>query len=88
MTSESDVKKAVQVAMEKFGGINVVVNCAGIIGMSGKTLTENGPYPVEEFQRTLQVATELCIAKSAHETMLRLFSRNSLKWKSLSIGLD
>ena len=55
MTSESDVKNAIQVAMEKFGGISVAVNCAGILGMSMPTLTEKGPYPLEEFQRTLEV---------------------------------
>ena len=54
VTSESDVKNAVHVAKEKFGGLNVAVNCAGI-GMAKRTLTKRGPHPLEEFQRVLQV---------------------------------
>ena len=53
------MKNAIQVAMEKFGGISVAVNCAGILGMTMPTLTEKGPYPLEEFQRTLEVANQL-----------------------------
>ena len=49
------MKNAVQVAMEKFGGINVAVNCAGILGMLMPTITEKGPHPLEDFQRILQV---------------------------------
>ena len=63
MTSESDVMNAVQIAKEKFGGINVVVNCAGIAGMLSPTLTEKGPYPLEGFQRTLQVSSQLDLYK-------------------------
>ena len=54
MTSESDVKNAVQIAKEKYGGLNVAVNCAGI-GIAKRTLTKKGPHPLEEFQRVLQV---------------------------------
>jgi NAD(P)-dependent dehydrogenase (short-subunit alcohol dehydrogenase family) len=36
------------------GGLNVVVNCAGI-GTAGRILGRNGPMPVEQFTRTLQI---------------------------------
>ena len=52
MTSESDVKNAVQIAKEKYGGLNVAVNCAGI-GIAKRTLTKKGPHPLEEFQQVL-----------------------------------
>ena len=52
MTSESDVRNAVEVAREKFGGISAAVNCAGM-GIAKRTLTKKGPHPLEEFQRTL-----------------------------------
>ena len=54
MTSESDLKNALQVAKEKYGGLNVAVNCAGI-GIAMRTLTKKGPHPLEEFQRVLNV---------------------------------
>ena len=56
VTSESDVKHAIQVAREKFGGLNVAVNCAGI-GIAKRTLTKKGPHPLEDFQRVLNVNT-------------------------------
>ena len=55
MTSELDVKNAVGMAKEKYGGLNVAVNCAGI-GIAKRTLTKKGPHPLEEFQRVLQVS--------------------------------
>ena len=60
MTSESDVKNAVDVAKEKFGGLSVAVNCAGI-GIAKRTLTKKGPHPLEEFQRILQVRVCTCM---------------------------
>ena len=36
------------------GGLNVVVNCAGI-GTAGRILGRNGPMPMEQFTRTIQV---------------------------------
>ena len=49
------MKNAVQIAKEKYGGLNVAVNCAGI-GIAKRTLTKKGPHPLEEFQRVLQVS--------------------------------
>lgn len=54
MTSESDVKNAIEVAKEKYGVVNVAVNCAGI-GIAKRTLTKKGPHPLQDFQRVLTV---------------------------------
>lgn len=54
VTSETDVKKAIQVAVEKFGLLTAAVNCAGI-GIAKRTLTKKGPHPLSEFQQVLNV---------------------------------
>ena len=54
MTSASDVKGALKVAVEKYGSVNAAVNCAGI-GIAVKTLSKQGPHPLDEFQRVLTV---------------------------------
>jgi NAD(P)-dependent dehydrogenase (short-subunit alcohol dehydrogenase family) len=54
VSSESNVDAAMTAAAAAMGGLNVVVNCAGI-GTAGRILGRNGPMPVEQFTRTLQV---------------------------------
>ena len=54
VTSESDVKHALRVTNETYGGLNVAVNCAGI-GIAKRTITKKGPHPLEDFQRVLNV---------------------------------
>lgn len=49
VTSEDDVKGALVVAEEEYGGVNVAVNCAGI-GVAMRTLSRKGPHPLEHFQ--------------------------------------
>lgn len=48
------VQQAVNTTVEKFGGIHVVVNCAGI-GVAEKVLGKNGPASLENFSRVIQV---------------------------------
>lgn len=48
------VQQAVNTTVEKFGGIHVVVNCAGI-GAAEKVLGKNGPASLENFSRVIQV---------------------------------
>lgn len=56
VTSESDVSNALNVAKEKFGKLNCVVNCAGI-GVAYKTynFNKNLPHKLEDFTKTLMV---------------------------------
>src|SRR5580698_4915275 len=54
VSSESSVDAAMRAATTSMGGLNVVVNCAGI-GTAGRILGRNGPMPVEQFTRTIQI---------------------------------
>jgi 3-hydroxyacyl-CoA dehydrogenase/3-hydroxy-2-methylbutyryl-CoA dehydrogenase len=57
VTSENDVKNAVHVAKEKFGQLNVAVNCAGI-GVAFKTYNfhKKTAHALEDFTRVLMVS--------------------------------
>jgi NAD(P)-dependent dehydrogenase (short-subunit alcohol dehydrogenase family) len=54
VSSESSVDAAMAGAAKFMGGLNVVVNCAGI-GSAGRILGRNGPIPMEQFTRTIQI---------------------------------
>lgn len=54
VSSESDVQNAVDAAVEKFGSINVAVSAAGIL-TAGKTVGKNGPFPLENFDKTIKI---------------------------------
>lgn len=54
VSSESSIDSAMRSAATAMGGLNVVVNCAGI-GTAGRILGRNGPMPVEQFTRTIQI---------------------------------
>ena len=49
MTSEGDVRGAVEVAKEEFGGVTAAINCAGV-GVAMRTLSKKGPHPLDHFQ--------------------------------------
>jgi NAD(P)-dependent dehydrogenase (short-subunit alcohol dehydrogenase family) len=54
VTSEEQVKAAVDLAVSAFGGLNGAINAAGI-GPAAKVLGKNGPHPLELFERTIKV---------------------------------
>src|SRR5881296_2015429 len=54
VTSGDEVGAALQSARDRFGGLDVLVNCAGI-GTAMKTLGRSGPAKLEEFTRVIQV---------------------------------
>src|SRR5207245_807833 len=54
VTSAGEVDTALRTAAERFGGLNVLVNCAGI-GTAMKTLGKAGPAKLEDFTRVIQV---------------------------------
>jgi len=54
VTSESDVRQAVQKAIDVFGKINVVINCAGVV-KPGKLIGKKGPLPLDSFNNVLQI---------------------------------
>src|SRR6266478_1792091 len=54
VTSGDEVGAALQTARDRFGGLDVLVNCAGI-GTAMKTVGRSGPAKLEEFTRVIQV---------------------------------
>ena len=54
VTSADEVSAAIAKAREHLGGVNVLVNCAGI-GTAMKTVGRGGPAKLEEFTRVIQV---------------------------------
>ncbi len=54
VTSEDGVAANVTAAREAMGGLNVVMNCAGILG-AGRVLGKEGPMPLKTFATTVMV---------------------------------
>jgi len=62
VTSEADVTAAMNTARASLGGINLLVNCAGIIG-AGRMLGKNGPMAGDFFTKVIHInliGTFLC----------------------------
>jgi NAD(P)-dependent dehydrogenase (short-subunit alcohol dehydrogenase family) len=62
VTSEAEVNAAMDTARERMGGINLLVNCAGVVG-AGRMLGRNGPMAGEFFTRVIHInliGTFLC----------------------------
>jgi NAD(P)-dependent dehydrogenase (short-subunit alcohol dehydrogenase family) len=54
VTSEASVREAVETAVNEFGGLHGVVNCAGI-AIAVKVLSRRGPHDLDAFARVLTV---------------------------------
>ena len=54
VTSESEVNSAMNTARERMGGINLLVNCAGVVG-AGRMLGKNGPMAGDFFTRVIHI---------------------------------
>ena len=54
VTSEDSVAANVAAARDFLGGLNVAVNCAGILG-AGRVLGKEAPMPLSQFQSTVMV---------------------------------
>ncbi len=54
VTDEASVQAALSQVMERFGALHICCNFAGI-GNAIRTLGKKGPFPLEEFQRIIQV---------------------------------
>lgn len=56
MTSEVDVKNALQTTQDKFGRLDVTVNCAGIATASRiYNFKKQQPFSLKDFQKTIEV---------------------------------
>lgn len=54
VTSAESVQMAVNTALDTFGGLHGLVNCAGI-AMAEKVLGKNGPHDLAKFSQVIQV---------------------------------
>lgn len=54
VTDEASVQAAMDRAIAAFGGVNVLVNCAGI-GVAQKVLGKQGPHDLAFFTRVIQI---------------------------------
>jgi len=52
--SEADAKHVVAAAVQHFGALHGLVNCAGI-ATPGKVLGKDGPLPLEAFERVIRI---------------------------------
>ena len=52
--SEADVQAALDLATAEFGGLNVLVNCAGV-GLAMRTISSRGPHPLELFETVVRI---------------------------------
>src|SRR5580698_5772185 len=62
VTSEAEVNAALASAQSRLGGLNLLVNCAGVIG-AGRVLGKNGPMAGEFFTKVIHInliGTFLC----------------------------
>ncbi len=70
VSDEAQVQANVAAAKDAMGGLNVAVNCAGILG-SGRVLGKTGPMPLEQFKTTVMVnlVGSFNVAKACAELM-------------------
>ena len=54
VTSEDEVKQAVDAAVEAFGGLRFAVGCAGV-GWAEKTVSKRGPHQLMPFETVVRV---------------------------------
>lgn len=54
ITSEEEVAAAISATHERFGSLQVLVNCAGI-AMALRTTSKNGPHPLDVFETVIRI---------------------------------
>jgi NAD(P)-dependent dehydrogenase (short-subunit alcohol dehydrogenase family) len=54
ITNDADVEAAMAGAVEALGGLHIAVNTAGG-GIAKRTLTREGPHPLDEFRRVIEL---------------------------------
>jgi NAD(P)-dependent dehydrogenase (short-subunit alcohol dehydrogenase family) len=54
VTDEASVQAALDAAKLQFGGVQVVINCAGVAS-AGRVVGKDGPHDLKAFSRTIQI---------------------------------
>jgi NAD(P)-dependent dehydrogenase (short-subunit alcohol dehydrogenase family) len=68
VTSEAEVNSTMEAAASRMGGLNLLVNCAGVIG-AGRILGKNGPMAGDFFAKVVHInliGTFLCDKAAAN----------------------
>ena len=54
VTDEASVQAAIEAALDAFGGLHGLVNCAGV-GPAQKVLGREGPHSLQDFRKTVEI---------------------------------
>jgi NAD(P)-dependent dehydrogenase (short-subunit alcohol dehydrogenase family) len=54
VTSEAHARRAIDAALDNFGSLQGLVNCAGV-GVPAKVLGKEGPHPLDRFTRIVEI---------------------------------
>jgi len=54
VTSEDDIQRALEYSVSEFGGLNTLINCAGV-GIAMRTTSSRGPHPLEAFETVIRI---------------------------------
>lgn len=54
VTSETDISAAIETAKSMFGGLHMLINCAGV-GWAMRTLGKEEPHPLDTFEMVIRV---------------------------------
>lgn len=54
VSSPEEMQQAIDKAMEAFGGLHILINCAGV-GLAMRTIGKEGAHPLDLFERVLRV---------------------------------
>jgi len=54
VTDTGQLQAAISSAVESFGGLHILISCAGI-GDAGRVVGKDGPMPLDRFTRTIEV---------------------------------
>ena len=70
VSDEAQVVANIKAARKQLGGLNVAINCAGILG-AGRVLGKEGPMPLKQFATTVMVnlVGSFNVAKAAADEM-------------------
>lgn len=55
VADEASAQAGIAATLGAFGGVHVCVNCAGIPGALGRTVSKKGPYPLAEFVKVMNI---------------------------------
>lgn len=89
VTNEKEVETAIKSAAEKFGGLSIVVNCAGIIH-TALILGRNGLIKTEDMRRVLDINVigTLNVSKYAAEIMSKQPTLNKYNERGVIINIS